>query len=175
MEPSLILRLPRCPLRLFRSQYRIFTTVTGCWTLVRSVLRRELTQTFTHTAKPRRFIRWSFPGAIYATELSSIPFVEDVSLTENTASEGRGGLYIIAPTALHVHGAKFEHNHAQFGGAIAMKSTGDGEKTFNACTFDSNTAAADGGAMHLYTSAGQERIHTSWFQNNFAGTTSMLL
>ena len=119
--------------------------------------------------------RWSFTGAIYASASSNIILSEDMSFIGNTASAGGGALSISAPAALHVHGTKFKGNHAQFGGAIAMTSTEDEERTFDACTFDSNTATTDGGAMYFYTSAGQESIHTSWFQINFAGTTSMLL
>ena len=107
--------------------------------------------------------------------MSNITIFEDVSFIGNKASAGGGALSITAPAALHVHGTKFERNHAQFGGAIAMTSTKDGEKTFGACTFDFNNATTDGGAMYLYTSAGQESIHASLFRNNFAGTTSMLL
>ena len=51
MRPCSILRLLRCPLRLFCCRYRIFTTVTGCWTLFLSVFGRLLTQTFYTSSK----------------------------------------------------------------------------------------------------------------------------
>ncbi|CAM9354539.1 unnamed protein product, partial [Laminaria digitata] len=94
--------------------------------------------------------------------------IGDVSFIGNTAVAGGGSLSITAPVALEVQGTLFKGNHAQFGGAIALTSTEDGEKQFDTCTFESNTATADGGAMYLYTSAGREIIHRSIFRNNFA-------
>ncbi|CAN0453308.1 unnamed protein product, partial [Laminaria digitata] len=85
---------------------------------------------------------------------------------------GGGSLSISTPAALEVRGTLFKGNHAQFGGAIAMTSTVDGENEFDTCTFESNIATADGGAIHLDTSAGRLIIHRSIFRNNFAGTIS---
>ena len=59
-------------------------------------------------------------------------------------------------------------NKASLGGAVYISSVDDEQTLFTGCVFESN-AAADGGAVYLYTGPGVDIFTASVFRNNFAG------
>ena len=59
-------------------------------------------------------------------------------------------------------------NKAWLGGAVYIAAVDDKQTEFRECVFESN-AAADGGAVYLYTGPGVDIFTASVFRNNFAG------
>ena len=59
-------------------------------------------------------------------------------------------------------------NKASLGGAVCIAAVDDKQTEFRECVFESN-AAADGGAVYLYTGPGVDIFNASVFRNNFAG------
>ena len=59
-------------------------------------------------------------------------------------------------------------NKASLGGAVYIGAVDDQQTLFTGCVFESN-AAADGGAVYLYTGPGVDIFTASVFRNNFAG------
>ena len=59
-------------------------------------------------------------------------------------------------------------NKASLGGAVYIAAVDDKQTVFRECVFENN-AAADGGAVYLYTGPGVDIFTASVFRNNFAG------
>lgn len=98
-------------------------------------------------------------------------FLKEKSLfVENTACNAGGALSIVNPTDVEIGGASFISNKAEFGGggAVSMTAAKDDSRGFMKCTFEGNEAV-DGGALYLYTSAGEETVVESTFSGNIAG------
>lgn len=91
-------------------------------------------------------------------------------VAKNHASGSGGGMSIVNPVFLELGGAVFASNVAELGngGAVSMVAADDQNRKFVGCHFDGNKAVT-GGAMYLYTSAGNETVADSTFTNNYAG------
>lgn len=89
--------------------------------------------------------------------------------TENTASGSGGGMFILNPKRLQISDATFSLNMAGLnGGAVSMIAAASQTREFTGCHFECNTVE-QGGAMYLFTSAGNETIVNSAFAGNYAG------
>lgn len=107
-------------------------------------------------------------GAVYSADSLFLNISGTTSFIGNLAQSGGGAMSISSPEQLWVRGTSFVSNTASFGGAIALNSGVDASRTFEECTFEENMAS-DGGALYLYTSAGQDVVLGSVFLRNYAG------
>ena len=73
------------------------------------------------------------------------------------------------PGEISVVGAKFSRNKANVGGAVSVNAAREIDREFKECTFEYNTAAADGGAMHFFSTGGSDIANSSLFRGNYAG------
>ena len=112
---------------------------------------------------------YSEGGAIVADKV----FVFDSNFTRNSAgpdlgnSSGASGGALSVLHRLVALGVRFEHNSAERGGAITVSSLGKAE--ISNCTFVSNSAHEDGGAIEGY---GNLKIVKTEFVSNSAGYDS---
>lgn len=89
---------------------------------------------------------------------------------ENHALGSGGALLLVNPIDLNIDSAILSSNVVKLGNGGAVSMTAADEKTrfFRGCRFVDNEVVA-GGAMHLYTSVGNETVAGSTFSGNYAG------
>ena len=121
---------------------------------------------------------WS-GGAIALSGLLSISVNATMAFHRNSADVYGGAVYISSMgTGPVFHGAQFDSNVAQVGGAVYAAGSGttvtkdlennpvEHPTTFNNCSFMNNTAQATGGAVS--SASGQDKFLNTKFVNNVA-------
>ena len=105
---------------------------------------------------------------------SDVHIAGDTTFINNSASGSGGAIFSAAnPHGQHFEGVEFMFNSARVGGAVATFGTGNADECtpsptiFSMCRFFGNHAFETGGAVE--TAFGQEEIHSSYFEGNFAG------
>lgn len=108
-------------------------------------------------------------GAMFSLEDDPLRLEGSLLFVQNSAVPGGGALSIGDPGKLSIVGANFTRNTANVGGAVSVNAVKAFEREIKECLFEHNTATADGGGLHFFTSGGSENVVSSRFHGNYAG------
>ena len=110
-----------------------------------------------------------FAGAVFSVEDDPVRLEGQLSFLRNRAGPGGGGVSIGDPGEMSMTGATFSRNKANVGGAVSLNAAKPNDREIKECIFEYNTAAADGGAMHFFSTGGSDIANSSLFRGNYAG------
>lgn len=110
-----------------------------------------------------------FRGATGAVDsyLGNITVRGDALFIGNIAGVYGGSIVLAGTSSSNITSATFTANDAKLGGAIALTSTDNNDRTYDKCVFADNTAE-DGGAIYMYGGSGSEFVTDSVFRDNYA-------
>ncbi len=109
-------------------------------------------------------------GAIAASLYPKLT-IEDSVFQENEAYSYGGALHLVTSAEITLSGTTFDANATSAGVAGAIYQTSYGSLAVSECTFTSNTAKSDGGALYVYSHI-EVDLRDSTFEENRSSSAS---